>query len=298
MKQRLHLLILPLVLTILLLLTAGCTSTPGYGTPTPTTSPIVTTTMTTPPATTPSGTATVMTASSSKGTILIDSRGITLYYFGTDIPGSGTSACTSSSCTALWPPFSPASVVVNAPLVASDFQTVTRSDGMKQTTYRGWPLYYYQSDHTAGDVNGDGVLGIWYVMSPDYTVVIMKNTNVGTYLADGMGKTLYVFRNDMTGMSACTGTCIQTWPVFLSTNVIVPSGLTGSDFAVIQRTDGTSQSIHKGMPLYYYSGDSNPGDTRGQGIGGVWFVAPLGNLPQITATTTTRPSGGGGGYGY
>ena len=302
MNRSTYPLILSIALTVLFLLAAGCASTPGYGIPTPTpTTPTLITVATTSPTTVPTSTLTVMTASSNKGTILVDKAGMTLYYFGNDVPGSGTSACTSSSCAALWPPFSADSVVVNSPLAATDFQTITRSDGMKQTTYRGWPLYYYQSDHAAGDVNGDGILSIWYVMMPAYSVVIMKNSNVGTYLADGQGKTLYVLRNDMTGMSTCTGSCIQTWPAFLSSNVIVPSGLVSADFTVFQRTDATSQSTHKGMPLYYYSGDGKSGDTRGQGIGGVWFVAPLGTLSPTTVTTpptTTQSSGGGGGYGY
>ena len=297
-------LILPVILLVIFLLAAGCASTPGPGTPTPTPTPSPTSTATvttTVPTTAPPAAPSVMVASSSKGNILVDGNGTTLYYFGNDVPGSGTSACTASTCAALWPPFFTTALVAQSPLVASDFQTITRSDGLQQITYRGWPLYYYANDVAAGDVKGDGVLNIWYVMKPDYSVVIMKNTNAGTYLADGQGKTLYVFANDQSGVSTCTGSCIAVWPAFKASAVTIPSGLAGSSFTTIQRTDGTTQSTYLGMPLYYYSGDSKPGDTLGKGIGGVWSVAPLTALPRTTVTTpptTTIPSGGGGYGGY
>jgi len=291
MKRTCGFVILPFVLTILFLLAAGCTGTPGYGTPTPTPTPI-TTVITPVPTTSPISTPTVMTASSVRGTILVDQKGMTLYYFANDVPGNGTSACSSAACNASWPPFFTDTLVVQAPLAATDFQTITRSGGLRQITYRGWPLYYYANDRVAGDVNGDAINNVWYTMAPAYTVVIMKNAGVGTYLADGQGKTLYVFTKDRTGVSVCNGSCIQAWPAFPSTAATVPSGLTRSDFTPVPRTDNITQSAYKGMPLYYYSGDSTPGETKGQGIGGVWFVAPLTALPSTTVTTppTTIPT--------
>jgi predicted lipoprotein with Yx(FWY)xxD motif len=98
----------------------------------------------------------------SAGKILVDSAGKTLYYFAKDTPASGASAC-SDQCTAVWPVFYVDTVTVSSPLVASDFSSVTRTDGKKQTTYRGLPLYYYQPDVGPGDMRGEGFANVWFV---------------------------------------------------------------------------------------------------------------------------------------
>ena len=56
-------------------------------------------------------------------------------------------------------------------------------------------------------------------------------------------------------------------------NALAGAGLSSSLLGRIKRPDGTTQVTYNGMPLYYFSGDANPGDTNGQGIGGVWFAA-------------------------
>ena len=48
-----------------------------------------------------------------------------------------------------------------------DFGTITREDGEKQTTFRGYPLYYWVNDNGAGDTTGNGVKGVWFVVNPD-----------------------------------------------------------------------------------------------------------------------------------
>jgi len=45
--------------------------------------------------------------------------------------------------------------------------TITRADGTVQVTYNGWPLYYYASDKASGDVMGEGVGNVWYVITPE-----------------------------------------------------------------------------------------------------------------------------------
>ena len=42
---------------------------------------------------------------------------------------------------------------------------------------------------------------------------------------------------------------------------------------MISRDDGREQVTYNGLPLYYFANDKAPGDTKGQGVGGVWFVA-------------------------
>ena len=107
---------------------------------------------------------TVATAhSEALGTYLTDGRGNTLYYYTDDIPG--LSNCTSG-CEAVWPPFTVESISVPPSLQASDFGYITRQNGRKQVTYKGWPLYYYSRDWAPHDTNGQALYGTWYVVQP------------------------------------------------------------------------------------------------------------------------------------
>lgn len=87
-------------------------------------------------------------------------------------------------------------------------------------------------------------------------------------LADSKGMTLYTFDNDAAGVSNCYGGCASSWPPFIAK---AGAGADG-DFTLVERKDGSAQWAFKGMPLYYWAGDKKPGDTRGDGVGGVWHV--------------------------
>jgi hypothetical protein len=65
-----------------------------------------------------------------------------------------------------WPIFYVANIVSASPLVASDFGSITRTDGNKQTTYKGRPVYYYINDQAAGDPRGQGINGVWFAVDP------------------------------------------------------------------------------------------------------------------------------------
>ena len=99
------------------------------------------------------------------GTFLVDGEGMTLYSFANDVPGNRTSAC-SGDCAEKWPPFFAQDIRVPPELNATDFQGFQRDDGSIQTTYKGWPLYYYFEDEAAGDAKGQGLGDVWYVVSP------------------------------------------------------------------------------------------------------------------------------------
>ncbi len=107
------------------------------------------------------------------------------------------------------------------------------------------------------------------------TVQTSQDPKLGTILVDPKGMTLYTFKNDQSGSSSCTGTCAQIWPPLTVSQGATPMASSGASgtLATIQRPDGTTQVTYNGMPLYNYSKDSKPGDTNGQGVGGVWFVA-------------------------
>jgi predicted lipoprotein with Yx(FWY)xxD motif len=106
--------------------------------------------------------------------------------------------------------------------------------------------------------------------------------------------TLYVFKNDSDGKSACNSGCVETWPPLMGdgSQVVAGAGVTDT-FGTITRDDGSSQVTHNGQPLYYYSGDQAAGDAKGDGIGGVWSIAPVG---EATASQGASPSYGAPGY--
>lgn len=100
------------------------------------------------------------------GTFLVDGEGMTLYRFASDVPGSGASAC-YGGCAELWPVFFAEEIAVPAELDVTDFNGIEREDGSIQTTYRGWPLYYYINDYNPGDVRGQGMGDVWFAAGPD-----------------------------------------------------------------------------------------------------------------------------------
>jgi predicted lipoprotein with Yx(FWY)xxD motif len=105
----------------------------------------------------------------------------------------------------------------------------------------------------------------------------VTDTDAGRALTGDGGMTLYILNNDTDGTSTCTGGCATTWRPLLGegSQVTAGSGVAGS-FGTTTRDDGTRQVTHDGQPLYYYAGDSAAGDSTGEGVGGVWHIAPPG----------------------
>jgi predicted lipoprotein with Yx(FWY)xxD motif len=105
--------------------------------------------------------ANIMTSEkASLGKFLVDSAGMTLYTFTKDSPSQSTCY---DACATNWPVFFVEKPMPGAGTMASDFATITRTDGKKQTTYKGWPLYYWAKDIAKGDTTGHGVNGVWFV---------------------------------------------------------------------------------------------------------------------------------------
>ncbi|MDQ0202074.1 hypothetical protein [Neobacillus ginsengisoli] len=101
------------------------------------------------------------------GKYLADSKGMTLYYFKKD--ESKKSNC-SGECLKNWPPFTAENFKVPSGFNKSDFGTIARKDtGEKQVTYKGYPLYYFVNDKVKGEVNGQGVKDIWYIVNTETT---------------------------------------------------------------------------------------------------------------------------------
>jgi predicted lipoprotein with Yx(FWY)xxD motif len=103
--------------------------------------------------------APAMTGDSTKGEILTDAQGMSLYTFDKDT--NGLSAC-YDACAQNWPPLL-AEVGAEAD---GDFAISERSDGGLQWTYKGAPLYGFVKDQNAGDITGDGLKGVWHLARP------------------------------------------------------------------------------------------------------------------------------------
>ncbi|PIP06946.1 MAG: hypothetical protein COX51_07740 [Syntrophobacteraceae bacterium CG23_combo_of_CG06-09_8_20_14_all_50_8] len=98
------------------------------------------------------------------GKYLTDTEGKALYWFKKD--SLGKSSC-SGQCLEKWPIYYRETVAAPKDIKAEDFGTITREDGKKQTTFRGYPLYYWVNDKQAGETNGQGVNNVWFVINPD-----------------------------------------------------------------------------------------------------------------------------------
>ena len=111
------------------------------------------------------------------------------------------------------------------------------------------------------------------------TTVELSDSDLGKILTyESM--TLYTFAPDNGGKSTCNGGCATTWPPLIAEGTpTAGNGLDGATFATATRDDGGKQVTVNGSPLYTYSGDSAPGDTNGQGIGGVWYVTGADGKP-------------------
>jgi len=261
-------------------------------------------------ATPQSGTAaasTIETARTEFGTVLVDSRGMTLYMFDPD--KQGQSAC-DAECLAAWP-------VVEGPAEAGQgvdgslLGTAKATDGTTMATYNGWPLYYFVKDAEPGDVTGQAVQDVWWVMSADgrpvrqepqaaaggdsagddsagddaagddsgaddaharaATTVETSRSPFGRILVDSEGMTLYMFDPDERGGSVCDADCLQAWPVAKAPGAAA-KGADDSLLGATRATDGTRMVTYNGWPLYYFAQDRRPGDVNGQGAGGVWWV--------------------------
>jgi predicted lipoprotein with Yx(FWY)xxD motif len=108
-----------------------------------------------------------------------------------------------------------------------------------------------------------------------------RHGKLGTFLVGGNGRTLYLFEKDKTSKSTCTGQCAQFWPPLLTSGKPKAAGKAkASLFGTTKRSDGKVQVTYKGHPLYYFSQDTKPGDTMGEGFnafGAKWYVlAPSG----------------------
>lgn len=101
-------------------------------------------------------------------------------------------------------------------------------------------------------------------------------------LSDAAGKSLYIFKKDAPSTSNCHDGCARAWPPF----VVADASKATADYTVVARQDGLQQWAYRGQPLYFYAGDTAPGATSGEGIGGNWYVIRSAAKVQATGSAT------------
>ena len=122
---------------------------------------------------------TLATAETDLGTIVVDGKGMTVYYYDKDTKGAGSSAC-EGECAAAWPAVHAASADPEVAGVTGEVGTITGVDGELQVTVDGRPVYTYAADTGPGDVTGQGVNGVWHVVAPDGTEIMDAAPAAGT----------------------------------------------------------------------------------------------------------------------
>lgn len=170
-----------------------------------------------------------------------------------------------------------------------------------QTTYKGWPLYYYSptSDgikEAPEETSGQGANSVWYVVKPTYSLMIANAQLVGldgknykidytegeersTYFTDANGRTLYIFINDTQDTNNFTNEDFSNdafWPIFHVKIEDLPGNMNEEDFGEIT-VFGRPQLTYKGWPLYYFGQDQQRGENKGVSVPrpGVWPIVNL-----------------------
>ncbi|WP_030388788.1 SCO0930 family lipoprotein [Streptomyces sp. NRRL S-241] len=238
------------------------------------------------------------------GAAVTDSEGFTLYRFDKDTPKPPKSNC-EGDCAATWPAVAAEGASVSAGIDAALLGSVERSDGTKQLTVAGWPVYRYAKDAKAGDALGEGVGGTWHALGPGGKpagkgaaagaekekeeekkedkpaeeakasgLTAVQNPELGTLVEDAEGKTLYRFDKDSAWPMkiGCVDACTDTWKPAKPVDKANVNGVAPELIGKVKRPDGTEQLTIDCWPVYTFTGDKEPGDTTGHNNKGLWFA--------------------------
>jgi predicted lipoprotein with Yx(FWY)xxD motif len=144
--------------------------------------------------------------------------------------------------------------------------------------------------------SGSGASGSGTSGGPAATLTI-KRTKIGDVLANAKGYTLYWYAKDhKNGAPTCSGQCLSAWPALIGRPTAAMGVTLAGKLGTITRPGGTVQATYNGYPLYTYAEDMSPGETSGNGEGGVWHVI-TGKVLTTAKTATGSGSSGSGSSG-
>lgn len=111
--------------------------------------------------------------------------------------------------------------------------------------------------------------------------LMTADTDLGKVVVAANGMTVYLFMPDAQGTPTCTATCAQSWPPATVADAAAATAGEGADSGLVgtaTHPEAGTQLTYNGWPVYFFAGDSAPGDTNGEGQGGVWYaIDPTGN---------------------
>lgn len=227
------------------------------------------------------------------GSVVTDSAGMTLYRFDKDMAQPPKSTC-DGDCATAWPPVPADDATASGGIDAGLLGSVARSDGSKQLTLGGWPVYRYAKDAKAGEAKGEGVGGTWHALAADgkkaaaqkggggaggsaqsgTELSVADNGKLGKILVDGGWRTLYRFDKDSAWPMkfGCVGACLDTWKPAAPVNKEKVAGISPALVGSVKRPDGTEQLTIDCWPVYLFTGDTEPGQVNGHNKQGLWFA--------------------------
>lgn len=112
------------------------------------------------------------------------------------------------------------------------------------------------------------------------TINLGGNDELGEFLVDANGMTLYIYTRDPLGETVCYDRCAENWPPVIvesEDDLTVADGIPGV-FGTVERTNGDLNVTYNGLPLYLWRRDEAPGDSTGQAVGNVWWVIAPGDV--------------------
>ncbi|WP_329341899.1 hypothetical protein OG866_38120 [Streptomyces sp. NBC_00663] len=173
---------------------------------------------------------------------------------------------------------------------------MSRKTGLNRITLTGIALVAALGLAGCGSGGGSDHGSSGTPAATDTSTVKVSDSPLGDILVDGGGRTLYLFTADgnNTNSMKCDTACLKLWPPMEGK----PKAGSGADAGLIGTTKGSEpQATYAGHPLYYYAKDKAPGDSKGQGIDGIWYVLNAKGTAVKQAAPSTD-SDGDSGYGY